>query len=90
MRNETGVTGAAQQYATAHRCHYETKDLREALDLYESIVAAHPDAPEAGYSRSQIQNIVRAVVPEQELFDAQVNLASAYLEQDAPASSSTS
>ena len=90
MRNETGVTEAAQQYAAAHRRHYETKDLRRALELYAGIIAAHSDTREAGYSRSQIQNIVRTVVPKQELFNAQVGLASAYLEQAAPAWSPTS
>lgn len=80
MRNETGVTEAARQYAAAHRRHYETKDLREALELYEGIMVGHPDTQEAGYSLSQIQNIVNAVVPKQELFDAQVDLASARLE----------
>ena len=80
MRNDTGPTEAGQQYAAAHAAHYTTKNLREALDLYKGIIAAHPDTREAGYSRSQIQNIVNAVVPEQELFDAQVDLALAHLE----------
>ena len=48
MRNETGVTEAAQQYAAAHRRHYETKDLRGALDLYEGIIAAHSDTRRPG------------------------------------------
>ena len=78
MRNDTGLTEASQQYAAAHAAHYGTKDLREALELYKGIVAAHPDTQEAGYSRSQIQNIVKAVVPSQELFDAQVDLALAH------------
>ena len=80
MRNDTGPTEAGQQYAAAHAAHYTTKNLREALDLYKGIIAAHPDTREAGYSRSQIQNIVNAVVPEQGLFDAQVDLALAHLE----------
>ena len=68
MRNDTGLTEASQKYAAAYAAHYETKDLREALELYRGIVAAHPDTQEAGYSRSQIQNIVNEVVPERELF----------------------
>jgi hypothetical protein len=38
-------------------------------------MSAHPVIHAAEYSRSQIQNIVSAVVPKQELFDAQVELA---------------
>ena len=75
MRNDTGLAEARQQYEAAHAAHYTTKDLREALELYKRIMAAHPSTQEAGYSRLQIQNIVNAVVPEQELLDSQVNLA---------------
>jgi hypothetical protein len=80
MRNDTGFTEAGQQYATAYAAHYTTKDLHEALELYKGVMAAHPNTREAEYSRSQIQNIVNAVVPKQELFDAQVDLALAHLE----------
>jgi hypothetical protein len=47
-------------------------------------MAAHPDTEEAKYSRSQIQNIVNAVVPKKELFDAQMKLALVQLEQEGP------
>lgn len=79
MRNATGLTQAGLQYAAAHEAHYGTKDLRGALELYKGIVVEHPDSQEAGYSLSQIQNIVNVVVPKEELFDAQVGLASAHL-----------
>jgi hypothetical protein len=49
MRNDTGLTEASRQYAAAHAAHYKTKDLREALELYEGVLAAHPNAREAGY-----------------------------------------
>ena len=80
MRNRTGLTKAGQQYATAYAAHYTTKDLPEALELYRGVMAAYPNTQEAKYSRSQIQNIVNVVVPEQELFDAQVDLALARFE----------
>jgi len=80
MRNDTGFTEAGQQYAAAYAAHYKTKDLHEALELYKGVMAAHPNTREAEYSRSQIQNIVNAVVPKQELFDAQVDLALAHFE----------
>lgn len=78
MRKETPPTEASQHYAAAHAAHYNTKDLREALDLYKSILSAHPDTQEAGFSRSQILNIAHLVVPKKELFDALVNLALAH------------
>jgi hypothetical protein len=77
MRNDTGLTEASQRYAAAYAAHYGTKDLRVALELYKGILAAHPDTQEAGYSRSQIHNIIKEVVPERELFEAQVGIAMA-------------
>ena len=82
MRNDTGLTEASQRYAAAYAAHYETKDLREAIELYRGIVAAHPDTQEAGYSRSQIQNIIKEVVPEQGLFEAEVGMAMAHFGGD--------
>ncbi len=79
MSSSTEPVEAGQQYAAAHAAHYTTKNLREALELYQSIVASYPNSQEAGYSRSQIQNIVNAVVPTQELFATQVDMALAHL-----------
>ena len=80
MRESRLSEEAGQQYATAYDTHYTTKDIHKAFTLYENIIAAHPDTKEAGYSRSQVQNIVNAVVSKQELFDAQVDLALAHFE----------
>ena len=63
---------AEKQYAAAHEMHYVAKDLRQALQLYRDILTAHPDARQAAYSRTQIQNIANAVVPKQALLDAQI------------------
>jgi hypothetical protein len=81
MKKIKSKTEAGEQYAAAHEAHYRTKDLADALDRYRAVMAAHPEALEAGYSRSQIQNIVSDVVPQQELFDAQVELALAHVTQ---------
>ncbi len=78
MRNETGVKEVGQQYASAYGAHYTKKSLHEALELYGGVITAHPDTQEAEYSRTQIQNIVKAVVPKQKAFDAQVDLALAH------------
>ena len=82
MRNDNGLTEASRQYAVAHAAHYEMKDLREALELYKRILVRHPDSQEAGYSRSQLQNIIKEVVPERELFEAQVGMAVAHFGGD--------
>ena len=78
MRHVTEFTEAGRQYAAAYAAHYTGRDLAVALQLYTKVMASHPDAEEAGYSRMQIQNIVNAVVPKQELLDAQIELARAH------------
>lgn len=79
MRNEPTPTKAGRDYATAHAVHYKTKDLGAALDLYHGVMAAYPETPEAGYSRSQIQNIAKSVVPKQELVDADMSMSHAHI-----------
>jgi hypothetical protein len=37
--------------------------LREAFELYRSLVTTHPYSAEAGYCQAQILNIVNAVAP---------------------------
>ena len=75
MSNETAVTDVRRQYAAAYAAHYTERDLPAALQLYRKVMASHPSALEAGYSRAQIHNIVNAVVPKQEIQDAQIELA---------------
>lgn len=66
----------------AYDAHYTAKDMYKAFKRYGRIIAAHPDTHEAGYSRSQVQNIVNAVVPKQKVMDALVELALTHFEQD--------
>jgi hypothetical protein len=80
MSDHTALRETAREYAAAYAAHYSERDLAMALRLYKKIMASHASAPEAGYSRTQVQNIVHAVVPEQELLDAQMELALAPLE----------
>ncbi|UCF00904.1 MAG: hypothetical protein JSV14_10930 [Deltaproteobacteria bacterium] len=84
MINNTILTEVGQQYATAYEAHYTTKDMYKAFKLYGRIIAAHPDTHEAGYSRSQLQNIVNAVIPKQKVMDALVELGLTHFEQDVP------
>ena len=82
MRNENEMTDVSLEYAAAYAAHYTGHDLRLALQLYRKLLASHPNAQEAGYSRMQVGNIVKAVVPKQALLDAQMELAIAQLEHD--------
>ena len=84
MIKETVLTAAGRLYAEAYKEHYETKDSLAALMGYKSIVAEYPDSEEAGYSRSQIQNIMRNVVPKQVLYENQLDLASNYAKRKEP------
>ncbi len=83
MRIQTEATEANRQYAAAYAAHYTEHDLPSALQLYKQVIASHPSDPEAEYSRVQIQNIVNAVVPKQELLDAQMELAVTHFEYSA-------
>ena len=69
---------AARKYAAAYAAHYTERDLPGALQLYMNVIASHPNEQEASFSRSQVQNIVNTVVPKEELFDTQVNLAATH------------
>jgi len=80
MSDHTALTEAAREYAAAYVAHYSERDLAKALRLYKKIIVSHVSAPEAGYSRTQVENIVHAVVPEQELLGAHLELALARLE----------
>ena len=83
MRNKTELTEANREYATAYDAHYTEHDLPAAMRLYKQVMASHSNDPEAEYSRVQIQNIVNAVVPKQELLDAQMELAASHFEHRA-------
>ena len=70
-------------YAAAHGAQYVIKDLPEAIQLYREVIADAPTSREAGYSRSQLQTIARAIVPADVLLDLQVDLALAQLDRAA-------
>ena len=82
MNKDGSSTKAARAYVEAYAAHYTQHDYPLALRLYGALVTTHPSAQEAEYSRMQIQNIVSAVVPKQELFEAQLELVRAHLKRD--------
>ncbi len=70
---------ASQSFADAYAAHYASENLTGALRAHREVIAAHPGAPEAEYSGSQIKNIMRAVVPLEEVFKAQVERSLRFL-----------
>ena len=85
MRDDGNQKKADQHYKAAHEAHYKTKDLRKAIELYTGVMAEYPDTREAKYSRTQIQNIAKSVVPNQELVDAERGLIYSHLDpEEAP------
>ena len=86
---EVKAAEIARQYAAAHRLHHVAASLPGALQLYIALIGAHANAPEAGYARSQIQHMLREVVPAQELLDAHVALLQLCFERERSAAVST-
>lgn len=78
----TDPSAAALLYAQAYASHYETKDFVAALRSYDELITAHPIAPEAVHSRSQIMNIVNLVVPAKDLLASHLELVHRHLERD--------
>jgi hypothetical protein len=72
----------ALSYADAHAIHYSERDLPAALRSYHQLIALHPGAPEAGYARTQMRNIVKSVIPAKELLAAELALALRYLQPE--------
>ena len=72
-------TASARDYAKAYATHYSQRDLLAALGFYGDVIELHPESDEAEYSRSQMRNIVKAVVPAQELLDSQLELVRRHL-----------
>ena len=78
MKKLSPFGDAGRRYEAAHQAHYSARDLPLALDLYQGVLTAHPRSTEAGFSRTQIQNIANSVIPPQALLDAQISLIVAH------------
>ena len=57
MSDNGSSSGAAREYAVEYATLYSERDLAMALRRYMKIIASHASAREAGYSRTQIQDI---------------------------------
>ena len=84
MSSLNELTEVGREYAAAYAEQYTGHRLPEALQLHLKLIASYPGTREAGYSRTQAQNIINATVPDQELLDAQVALAVVHFEKDGP------
>lgn len=66
--------------------HYSQRDLLGALTAYDEVLERHPTSPEADYSRAQMHNIVKSVIPAPTLLASEVELARKQLQQVGAAS----
>ena len=82
MKNRNKETAEGKDYTKAHNMQYKTRDLPKAFKLYRGIISDYPKTEEAKYSLSQVQNIVNAVVPKQEVLDALVALTLDHFDHD--------
>ena len=61
--------------------HYSQRDLLGALSAYDEVIDRHPTSLEADYSRAQMHNIVKSVIPARTLLASEVELARKHLQQ---------
>jgi hypothetical protein len=80
MKTEPTPLKAAQHYERARAQQYAQHDLLAVLRSHGEVMTLQPDAPEAGYSRTQILGIASRVVPAEELLAAQTDLALRHLD----------
>lgn len=90
MSHDADITEVTLQYAAAYSAHYTAHDLPAALRLYQDVVASYPSTQEAGYAQMQIQNIANAVIPRQQLLNAQIELVLAHFKNDSSTDKATS
>lgn len=82
MKRDIETTSAGHQYAAAYAAQYKVRDLPYAFTLYRQLLETHPDALEADDAQTQIDNIVAALVPKEELQEARLRLLLTHLEVD--------
>ena len=55
--------GPAQMYKRGHDAHYKKKDIETADAVYKELMEKFPGSPEAGYAKSQLDNMTQSYVP---------------------------
>lgn len=72
---------AKELYYSAHELHYKDHKLKEALEIYQRIRKEHPGTNSASDAKTQIHNIIRKVVPENDLIDSLVKMSVAHMDR---------
>jgi hypothetical protein len=71
----TGIPAeASKQYSAAYKTHYTEQDFHLAFCQYVDLIDCYPSSLEANYARTQIENIVKVLIPDDELLSALVLL----------------
>ena len=71
----TGIPAeASKQYSAAYTTHYTERDFHLAFCQYVDLINLYPSSLEARYARTQIENLVKALIPDDELLLALVHL----------------
>lgn len=73
---------ATDAYQAAYTLQYVDDNLLDALAAHHAVIERYPESPQAAYSRTQIGNIARRVIPASKLVDAQLAMARRELERE--------
>ena len=65
------MPSADDVFQAAYRAHYKERDLAAARAGYERVLAEYPNAPEAGYARTQLANLEQLQTTTQRRREAQ-------------------
>jgi len=58
MTTQPPATSPAEAlYRQAHALHWDERSLEPAEKIYEQVIEEYPDSKEAGYARTQLENI---------------------------------
>ena len=71
----TGIPAeACKQYSAAYESHYTDQNFYLAFCKYLDLINMYPSSIEAKYARTQIENLVKVLIPGDELLTALVQL----------------
>lgn len=65
---------AGKKYAAAYETHYTQQNFHSAFCQYVDLIDLYPDSLEAKYARTQLDNIVKALIPDDERLSSLVQL----------------
>ena len=80
MNNDSELSEAGRLYAAALDAHHTRHDFPVAIQLYKNLIASYPNAPEADFSRTQVEDIASA--EKHQLLDVRMELLISQYERD--------